>query len=65
MGALRFQGTVRDLRAALQRLLGITVGTLAGDEIGRRRYQRELRRAEMRSLARQILRGGWWDGDAA
>jgi len=63
---LRFEGKVRDFRAALKRLeQARDVGGLATDEVGRRRYQRELRRAEMRSLARQILQGGRWGGDAA
>ena len=62
---LRFEGKVKDLRAALRRLATVQTGTLATDEVGRRRYQRELRRAEMRSLARQILQGGRWGGDAA
>ena len=66
MPGLRFEGKVKDFLDALKRLEPARgVGGLATDEVGRRRYQRELRRAEMRSLARQILQGGRWDGDVA
>ena len=60
---LRYSGKVVDLRDALRRL-GNVEGSARANEVGLRRVQRELRRAEMRSLARQIL-GGRWGGDAA
>lgn len=55
---IRFNGKVIEFRRALERLAPLAAGRLATDEVNRRRYVRELRRAQLVSLRRQIINGG-------
>lgn len=60
MAALRFEGRVSHLREVLKKLKSEApcAGTLAGDQINRRRYSKMLRKATAESLRQQIIGGG-------
>lgn len=60
---LRFKGSVKSFRRALRLIKSANrrAGTIANDEVGRRRFQRLLREAQMASIRTEILNGDGGD----
>lgn len=61
---LSYQGSAKHFQSALRQLRPRMkgAGTVLGDDVNRKRFQRLLRNAQMASIRAEILRGG---GDVA